>query len=82
MLKLTTFDGLTVYVAPSAITSIEPADDGCSVFTPGKSYYVRDTAEQIMAMEAMQKFLHPPMMVMSSPFAGVGDGPASYMTRR
>ena len=64
MLKLTTQDGLSVYVSPLHISALCQYSSGnTDVRFAGGSYLVRETPEQIMAMEQMVYFMNPAMVL-------------------
>lgn len=63
MIKLTNADGSTVYVSPVHISAICQFSSGkTEVRFAGGTYLVRETPDQIMAMEAMVYYLNPVMV--------------------
>jgi hypothetical protein len=66
MLKLTTQDRTTVYISPAHISAICQYSSGnTDVRFAGGSYLVKESPEQIMAMEPMIYFLNPAMVLKS-----------------
>jgi hypothetical protein len=64
MLKLTTQDRTTVYISPAHISAICQYSSGnTDVRFAGGSYLVKESPEQIMAMEPMMYFLNPMMVI-------------------
>jgi hypothetical protein len=64
MLKLTTADRNTVYISPAHISAICQYSSGnTDVRFAGGSFLVRETPEEIMAMEAMIYFMNPAMVL-------------------
>jgi len=69
MLKLTGgVNGQTIYVAIAHITLIDSDGEGSSIWTIGGTgrLPVKETPEQIMAMEEMVYHLHPAMVISGS----------------
>jgi hypothetical protein len=68
MLKLTTVDGIAVYISPAHISALCQYSSGkTDVRFAGGSYLVRETPDQIMAMPEMVYFLNPAMLMIPSP---------------
>lgn len=64
MLKLTTTDGNAVYISPLHISAVcQYCSGSTDVRFAGGSYLVRETPDQIMAMDEMVYFLNPAMVL-------------------
>lgn len=66
MLKLTgRKNGLIVYVALRHIIMIDSEPEGAAIWVRGTKGHlpVKETVEEIMAMDPMVYFMHPPMIV-------------------
>lgn len=64
MLKLTSKDGSSVYVSPAHISAMSQFSSGnTDIRFAGGSYLVKESPEEIMAMEPMVYFLNPMMML-------------------
>lgn len=76
MLKLTgRANGLTAIVPIAHIALIDSDVIGALVWIAGKEGHlpVKETVEEIMAMEPMVYFMHPPMIVPSGQLYGGGS---------
>ena len=67
-----------IWIAPSGILALCPVPEGFTdvYITGNRSFSVKETVEEIMAMPVMMEYLHPLIMVTSPT-----DGP-SHITRR
>lgn len=67
MLKLTQIEyqeGSPIWIAVAHITALQPSPSGgTTVWTGSSNKWVKETAEEIMAMEPMVYHLHPAMIV-------------------
>lgn len=64
MLKLTTTDGVAVYISPLHISAICQRSSGnTDVRFAGGSYSVKETPDHILAMDDMVCFMNPAMVV-------------------
>ena len=64
MLKLTGKDGTSVYISPAHISAMSQFSSGnTDIRFAGGSYLVKESPEEIMAMEPMLYFLNPMMVI-------------------
>lgn len=68
MLKLTRYSPkVSVYIAPAHIIAIIPEEAYTKLeFVGGSHFFVIETAEAIMKMDAMLYHLHPPFVIQGS----------------
>ena len=67
MIKLTQLEyqqGAPVWIAVAHITALQPAvNGGTTVWTGPTNIWVKETAQEILAMDPMVYLMHPPMIV-------------------